>query len=100
MGVEFALFAAEVIAVCNRYNISWSLENPRISRLFEVPFLAQLLQSPAVHCVDLDFCRYGEPYKKPIYTSELALMQLQRTCCHKKHQTVLRGSERVFQHGT
>ena len=51
-------------------------------------------------CVDLDFCGYGEPYKKPIYTSELALMQLQRTCCHKKHQTVLRGSERVFQHGT
>ena len=101
MGVEFALFSAEVIAVCNRYSIAWSLENPRTSRLFEVPFLAQLLQSSAVHCVDLDFCRFGEPYKKPtrIYTTDLALMQLQRTCCHKKHQSVLRGSERVFQHG-
>ena len=60
MGVEFALLSAEVIPVCNRYNISWGHGNPRTSRLRKVPFLAQLLQSSAVHCVDLDFRRYGE----------------------------------------
>ena len=101
MGVEFELFTAEVIETCNRYNIAWSLENPRQPRLFEVPFLAELLQSPAVYCIDLDFCMYGELYKKPtrIYTSESSLVCLGRRCNHKRHATVLRGSERVFQNG-
>lgn len=95
VGLEMALFSAEVIHTCNRYNVHWSLENPRFSRLFEVPGLHALLQRPTTTVVDVDFCRFGEPYKKPtrIYTSIPELKSLGRLCIHKKHQVVLRGSE-------
>ena len=96
-GVELGLFTAEVIETCNRYNIMWSLENPRSSRLFELPFLAELLQSKDVFRVELDYCEYGEPFMKPtsIFTNFPELVKLGRRCTHKKHSTVLRGSERV-----
>ena len=97
VGLEFALFTAEVIMVCNRYNISWSVENPRHSRLFDVPFLEPLLHHPTVIAVDIDFCRYGEKYKKPtrIFTNFADLKSLSRHCCHRSHAEILRGSERV-----
>lgn len=99
VGLEFAWFSAEVIATCNRYNVNWSLENPRSSRLFEVPFLAQLLNESSY--VDIDFCRFGEPYKKPtrIYSSAPFLELLGLKCNHKKHAVVLRGSERFVTDG-
>lgn len=85
IGLELALFSAEVIALCNRYKVQWSLENPRHSRLFEVPILADLLQQPFVHVVDMDFCMYGEPYKKPtrIFTTMEEMLELAKRC-HKK----------------
>lgn len=100
-GLEFALFTAEVITVCNRYGIHWSLENPRNSRLFEVPFLQQLLQSSMVTRVDLGFCQFGEPFKKPtsLFTTCSPLSSLSRHCNHRRHSTVLRGSERVMVDG-
>eukprot|EP00438_Fugacium_kawagutii_P022823 Skav218923 [mRNA] locus=scaffold2031:18320:23007:+ [translate_table: standard] len=98
VGVELGLFSAEVIEVCNRYNIHWSLENPRSSRLFELPFLSGLLHRKGVVRVDVDFCQYGEPYKKPtsIFSTFAALQQLEARCNHVKHSTLLRGSERVL----
>ena len=83
--------------VCNRYNISWSVENPRHSRLFDVPFLEPLLHHPTVIAVDIGFCRYGEKYKKPtrIFTNFADLKSLSRHCCHRSHAEILRGSERV-----
>ena len=99
VSVEFALFSAEVISTCNTYHVGWSLENPRSSRLFEMPFLSQLLIQG--YHVDLDFCRYGEPYRKPtrIYSSSDFLAPLQKSCNHKKHAEVLRGSEKVMVDG-
>ena len=51
--------------MCNRYHVAWSLENPKTSRLFDVPVLSQLIHGLGVHEVCLDFCRFGERYKKP-----------------------------------
>lgn len=101
MGIEFALFTAEVISVCNRYNIKWSLENPRSSRLFEVPILEDLLCCPSVFTVHLDFCQYGEPYKKPtkIVGNYEGLLCLAAKCNHKNHTVILRGSETIEQNG-
>ena len=100
-GVEFALFTAEIIEVCNRYNIKWSLENPRSSRLFEVPVLEDLICGPSVFTVHLDFCQYGEPYKKPtkIVGNYEGLLCLAAKCNHKFHNVVLRGAETVEQNG-
>ena len=95
VGIELALFTAEAIATCQRYSVDWSLENPRYSRLFQLPLLSHVVRSKDCYCVDVDFCRYGEDYKKPtrIVTSCEILMQLAKTCCHKKHKCNLRRSE-------
>lgn len=100
-GVEFALFSAEIIETCERYSVWWSLENPRYSRLFQVPFLQNLLFAKHVVRVDLDFCRFGENYMKPtsIFSNLGDLQKLEKRCNHKKHDEVLRGSERVFLNG-
>ena len=97
VGLELALFSIELIVACIRYGVKWSLENPRSSRLFDLPVLAQLLQRSDVIKVNLDFCRYMEHYKKPttIYTNFLELRKLEKQCNHKKHAVVLRGSEVV-----
>ena len=97
VGLELALFSIELIVTCIRYGVKWSLENPRNSRLFDLPVLAPHLQRRDVIKVHLDFCRYGEPYKKPtiIFTNHLELQLLERQCNHKKHAVVLRGSEVV-----
>lgn len=101
MGIEFALFTAEVISVCNRYNIRWSLENPRSSRLFEFPILEDLIRCPSVVCVHLDFRQFGEPYKKPtmIVGNYEGLRCLAAKCNHKSHNVTLRGSETIEQNG-
>ncbi len=95
VGVELALFTSEIIQTCNRYGVKWSLENPRHSRLFEVPTLTPLLFNPKVHRVDLDFCRYGERYKKPtsIFTNIPEMQGLASKCNHRSHAVTLRGSE-------
>ena len=96
-GIELAIFTAELIFTCNRFNILWSLENPWTSRLFEVPVLSELLGRPGVRHLRVDFCRYGEKFKKPtaIFTNCHELDSLQRQCNHQKHEQVLRGSENI-----
>ena len=97
-GLEFALFTAEVIETCNRYHVYWSLENPQRSKLFAVPLLSRQLQESHVRRFELDFCMYGEVYRKPtsIFTNLESLQALVRRCVHTKHQDILRGSERCF----
>lgn len=77
------------------------IENPRSSRLFELPVLRDILFTPRCFAIDVDFCRYGEQHKNPIriFTSCPQLLALQKRCIHKKHPVVLRGSETV-QEGT
>ena len=101
IGLELALFTAEAIETCSRCGVKWSLENPRKSRLFDLPFLAPMLHRHGVACLDIDFCEYGEPYQKAtrIFTNCWKLVDLCRRCSHKKHNIVLRGSEVVLQDG-
>ena len=100
-GLEFALFTAEVIETCNRYHVYWSLENPQRSKLFSVPLLSRQLQESHVKRFELDFCMYGEAYRKPtsIFTNLDMLQELVVRCVHTRHQEVLRGSERNFVDG-
>ena len=96
-GIELAIFTAELIFTCSRFNILWSLENPWTSRLFEVPVLSELLGRPGVRQLRVDFCRYGEKFKKStaIFTNCHELDSLQRQCNHQKHEQVSRGSENI-----
>ncbi len=101
VGVELALFSAEVIQTCERYSVKWSLENPRNSRLFEMIGLAKLLAQQHVHRVEVDYCMYGERFRKPtsIFTNIPELDLLSKRCCHRKHEETLRGSERIVVDG-
>ena len=101
VGLELALFTTEIILTCIKCGVGWSLENPRNNRLFELPVLSTLLQHRGVYRICLDFCRYGEPYKKPttIYTNVDGLQNLEMLCNHVRHAVVLRGSEIVVEWG-
>ena len=55
-------FSYNLIVECNRYNVPWALENPGSSRCWLTPLLKKL-SSSADFCI-LDFCQFGEPWKK------------------------------------
>lgn len=101
VGLEMAMFTIECIMTCNRYNIKWSLENPRFSRLFDLPLLHHVLHQHGVLHVPLDFCQYGEKFRKPtsIYTNIPELACLEKHCTHRRHDSALRGSEVVMVNG-
>ena len=63
--------------------------------------LEDLICGPSVFTVHLDFCQYGEPYKKPnkIVGNYEGLLCLAAKCNHKFHNVVLRGAETVEQNG-
>ena len=101
LGIEFLLFSLELIETCVRYGVVWSLENPRSSRIFEFPLMSRLMASSSTFRCDVDFCMYGEAFKKPttIISSSERISILARQCCHRKHAVVLRGSEQIVVDG-
>lgn len=101
LGIEFLLFSLELVETCIRYKVVWSLENPRSSRIFEFPLMTRLVASPSTFRCDVDFCMYGEAFKKPttIISSSKCICNLAKSCCHRKHAVVLRGSEQVVVNG-
>lgn len=66
-GVEHALIAVAVIWECERVGATFSLENPRSSRLWRFPPVAELLGWPNVSLSELHMCQFGCAYKKPTF---------------------------------
>ena len=93
VGVELALFAAEVIRVCNLYHVGYAIENPRYSRLFKFEPIVHAIASGPNFVVDFDLCQYGAPYKKStrIITSVKWLNALGCKCNHSSHTVWLKG---------
>lgn len=97
IGVELALFSAQVIRTCIKFGVHYALENPRTSKLFQLePILTAIAGAPHYE-VDLDMCQFGEPYKKPtkIITSAHWLNPLGKRCNHASHEVWLKGRVRV-----
>ena len=97
IGCELATFTAEMCALAIQYNIAWSIENPRSSRVWEFPDIAALQSFPNVTMVNFDMCRFGQRFKKPttILTNLRGLKALERRCCHKRHDEILCGRVKV-----
>ena len=58
-------FTMHILELCNRYHIPFVLENPLTSMAWEMQPLQRFKsQSGAMFC-DLDFCQFGEIWKKP-----------------------------------
>lgn len=97
VGVELALFSAEVIHTCIAHGVQFSIENPRFSKLFGFEPLAKAIASGRHFVVDFDMCMYGEPLRKftRIVTSCKELQQLSIKCCHRRHEVWLKGKVKV-----
>lgn len=97
IGVELALFSAEVIQTCNAHGVQYSIENPRFSKLFGFEPLTKAIASGMHFVVDFDMCMYGEPFRKctRIVTSCKELQQLSNKCCHRRHEVWLKGKVKV-----
>ena len=95
--VATALFTCRVIQECLKRGISFSLENPFSSRLWQFGPLVELMKNKSIRFVTWDMCQYGMPYKKQttIMTNEKALSMLERTCSKNHQHTQLRGSTRA-----
>jgi hypothetical protein len=48
-----------IIKVCNALNVFWTLENPKTSRVFNIPAFQTMLVKKCVTRVDLDMCSFG-----------------------------------------
>lgn len=93
IGVELALFSAEIIRTCNQYHVGYALENPKNSKLFKFEPIVRAIASGNNFVVDLDMCQYGEEYKKAtrLVTSVKWLQPLQKRCAHASHSVWLKG---------
>ena len=98
MGVELALFSAEVISICNRVGVQYTIENPSSSQLFSFLPLRKAIGTSANYEVNFDLCSYGEAYKKDtkLFTSCQRMCQLERHCQHRRHSVWLKGSRRAL----
>ena len=97
IGVALALFTARAIRLSIACNVSFTLENPQTSRLWEFGPIHDLFKNPKTHFFLLHMCGWGAPYKKPtgILTNIVDLERLVRKCTRDHVHVALRGSEVV-----
>ena len=55
----------QLIHVLNLYSIPWILENPWMSRCWQLPPIRQLLQKNSAFLCRGDFCQWGTKWRKP-----------------------------------
>ncbi len=82
LGVALAKVTLELVQLCSRYGVHWSIENPSESALWKWSPLQAMRHRLKARCFDFDCCQYGCRYKKPtrILTSLADLTCLARRC--------------------
>lgn len=58
-------FCIQLVQLLLERKIPFILENPRSSKCWNLPAIRTLMADPRVHMVQLDFCQFGTPWKKP-----------------------------------
>lgn len=64
-GLACARASADLIRVCKKFGVAWTLENPAHSSLWSWKPIATLCRGPDVEIARLDACAYGAHYMKP-----------------------------------
>ena len=97
IGIEAALFTAELIWECSRCRVFYSLENPISSKLWGFEPISRLLGLPGAGFVKFDMCRFGASFRKPtsLFTNLPGLKILMKRCNHNFRHTVLSGSVKI-----
>ena len=72
-------FSAELVEMCDRHDIPFTVENPANSLLWLTPFLKPLVQRLFYHVVDA--CEYGSEHKKTTgFLANFNAPRLQQRC--------------------
>ena len=81
-GNLLCLVAVEVARLCLRLAIPFTLENPAGSFIWSFPPLLEVLEKEEIWRVEMDYCMYGEMWKKPtaFITSVKEMTSLSRRC--------------------
>ena len=64
-GNQLVHFALKLLQLCEEYNVPFVLENPLTSYVWDLPRQFSFKQHTGALYCDLDFCMYGEVWKKP-----------------------------------
>ena len=83
-----------VLAVCEKYAIKVSLENPLPSMLFKHPGAARFFSSDSWTFTVLHYCKYGRRFRKAtaFLSNAVFMPQLGTKCDHRKHSEILSGT--------
>ena len=75
-------FTLKILQLCNQHSIPFVLENPLSSFAWSMPPLLQFMHESESMICDLDFCMYGEQWKKPtrLLYKYLGISCLSRRC--------------------
>ena len=64
-GNSLCMIAAEIIKMGMRLELGFTLENPMSSMIWDFPPMKEVMEMPGIFCVEVDYCMYGEDWKKP-----------------------------------
>jgi hypothetical protein len=90
-GNKLLYITGQIATLASEHGIPWVIENPKSSRIWATPvfkrlgrlarFGGQVAQKPCI--TELDFCQYGENWKKPtrLLAHGLDLSTVCRKCC-------------------
>lgn len=82
LGNTMLMFSIRLIVICLALKIPFVLENPFSSRCWITPIMQQLLRVSVCKLLHLDFCCFGEPWKKPtgLLHAFLDLSEVEKIC--------------------
>ena len=80
-------FVMRILHTCTEFGVPYVVEHPLTSLLWEMPPLQRFCISHSPHFVDLDYCAYGENWRKPtkLMYQGLDLQSLGRRCSGHQH---------------
>ena len=64
-GNQLLRFTIRLLTLCEQFGIPYALENPYSSYAWHMPPLARFIRKFQPYVVHLDFCQFGECWKKP-----------------------------------
>jgi hypothetical protein len=86
-GNQLFLFSLRILRLCDQLRIPFVIENPLTSMAWEVPAMKSFISDSKASECDLDFCMFGEAWKKPtkLVYKYLNLEQFSRRCSSTSH---------------
>lgn len=86
-GNALFLFTLRIVELCEQYHIPYVIENPFSSMAWDVPRMRRFIAKYNCAFCELDFCMYGEYWKKPtrLLYNFLDMSVLSRRCNSTTH---------------